>query len=591
MTDQLRWDTNRLYPSPDSPELESDFTRAALDARYFRECYQGKVAALDAKGLLEALTGYEQLQEKAVLPQLYSHLLFASDSESDSHKTLMQRAMEFGNEVAREILFFDLEVMAIPAESFDAIATDDRLARYRHYLSSVRKFQPYSLPEREEQLLTQKNLTGIQAFSKLFDELTTSLSYRMELDGEKRDFTGEELLSLLHHPDAVIRERALTVFLNGHADQRIVLSTVFNNVALDHGQEIELRGYHHPMQPTNIGNELSDKAVEHLMQVTEANYPLAQEYFRLKADLLGIDKLKNTDVYAPVGECKHSYDFDEARKLVMEAYSSFNPDYGPIIDAFFSERRLDVQPRPGKSGGAFCMGLTPKLPPYLLLNFTGNLRDVSTLAHELGHGLHYVRADEQTMLSYHAPLPLAETASVFGEMLLTNHLLSRGSDRTVKIAVLCATIEDIIATTFRQVVLTRFEERMHLERKDGLLTADRLGTIWWEENEKLFGDAVEMIEAYRWGWSYISHFIHTRFYCYAYTFAELLVLALYARYKEVGPSFVPAFDAILASGGSRSPGDTAKLAGIDINDPGFWQKGYDMLGELIAELKVLLNAR
>ncbi len=591
MTDQLRWDTTRLYPSPDSQELQSDFTCAATQASAFRERYFGKMATLDAEGVREALIGYEQLQEKALIPQLYSHLLFASDSESDCHKTLMQRSMEFGNEVAREILFFDLEVMAIPAERFNLLASDERLANYRHYLSSIRKFQPYSLPEREEQLLTQKNLSGIQAFSKLFDELTASLSYRMELDGEERDFTGEELISLLHHPVSEVREQALTVFLNGHKEQGIVLSTVFNTVALDHGQEMEIRGYGHPMQPTNLGNELSDDAIEHLMQVTESNFPLAQEYFLLKAQLLGMKRLKNTDVYAPVGECNKKYSFDEAKELVLDSYSSFNPEYGKLIDGFFSERRIDVEPRPGKSGGAFCMGLTPKLSPYLLLNFTGNLRDVSTLAHEAGHGLHYLRSQGQSMLNYHAPLPLAETASVFGEMLLTTRLLAREKDREVKISLLCATIEDIIATTFRQVVLTRFEQRMHLERKNGLLTSDHLCTIWWEENAKLFGDAVDMIEPYRWGWSYISHFIHSRFYCYAYTFAELLVLSLYAQYKETGPSFVPAFDAILASGGSRSPGDTASLAAIDITDPGFWQKGYDMLGELLEELKVLVKAQ
>jgi oligoendopeptidase F len=581
----MRWDFTRIYPSPDSPELGRDFDSAAEAARVFREQYQGKVATLNAAGLLEALASYEKLQESAAIPQLYGHLLFASDSESDSHKSLMQRGMEFGNETAREILFFDLEIMAMPAETFDTILNDESLANYRHYLAAIRKFQPYALPEREEQLLTQKNLTGIQAFSKLFDELTASLSYRMEIDGEERDFTGEELISLLHHPDATVRERALTVFLNGHADQEIVLSTVFNTVALDHGQEMELRGYDHPMQPTNIGNELSSEAVEHLMQVTESNFPLAQEYFRLKAGLLGMDKLKNTDVYAPVGECHKRYGFEEARQLVIDSYAAFNPEYAPLIDGFFLDRRIDVEPRPGKSGGAFCMGMTPQLPPWLLLNFTGNLRDVSTLAHELGHGLHYLRSQGQTMLNYHAPLPLAETASVFGEMLLTSRMLASESDREVRIALLCATIEDIIATTFRQVVLTRFEQRMHLERASGLLTSERLCTIWWEENGKLFGDAVEMIEPYRWGWSYISHFIHTRFYCYAYTFAELLVLSLYARYREIGPSFVPAFDAVLKSGGSRSPADTAALAGIDINDPGFWQKGYDLLAGLIEELQ------
>jgi oligoendopeptidase F len=249
---------------------------------------------------------------------------------------------------------------------------------------------------------------------------------------------------------------------------------------------------------------------------------------------------------------------------------------------------VDVLPRTGKSGGAFCMGMTPHLPPYVLLNFTGNLRDVATIAHELGHGIHFVMSQKQTALNYHAPLPLAETASVFGEMLLTRFLLQRESDPQVKIALLCAKIEDIIATTFRQNVLTRFEERMHLERKEGLLTSTRLCDLWWEENGKLYGESVKMIQPYRWGWSYISHFIHARFYCYSYTFAELLVLSLYRNYLEQGDTFIPTYVGILESGGSRSPADTVQPAGIDLADPHFWQKGYDFLAELIGELKGLV---
>jgi len=341
------------------------------------------------------------------------------------------------------------------------------------------------------------------------------------------------------------------------------------------------------MEPTNIANEIEAPVVERLMAVSEANYPLARDYFRLKAGLLGLPKLKNTDIYAPIGAESRSYTFAEAKGLVLNAYREFNPAYESIIDAFFTERRIDVLPRPGKGGGAFCMGMTPSLPPYVLMNFTGNLRDVATLAHELGHGLHFVLAGCQTMLNYHAPLPLAETASVFGEMLLTRHLLEKETDRDVKVALLCAKIEDIIATTFRQNVLTRFEERLHLERREGLLTSNRICAIWWEENEKLYGDSVEMIESYRWGWSYISHFIHTRFYCYSYVFAELLVLSLYRAYLQEGESFIPRYEAILRSGSALSPADTVMPAGMDLADPEFWQKGYDLLRDLIENLREL----
>ncbi len=583
------WDTTPLYAGPQAPELSRDFQTGEAAARLFRETWLGRIVELDAAALLTALTAYEALHEQLSKPQLYAHLLFAANSEHDPHKQLSQQAMEFGNRVTREILFFELELMQIADDRFAALLDDPGLANYRHFLAGVRKFRPYALPEREEQLLKQKNLTGSEAFARLFEELSASLRFPFTMDGEEREMTGEELLALLHHPDGAVRERAFATFLDGHAGHAIVLSTIFNTVALDHGQELELRGYRHPMEPTNIGNELPDQVVENLMAVSETNYPLARDYFRLKARLLGLTRLKNSDIYAPVGETHRSYTFDEARDLVLESFERFNPAYRPIIEAFFSDARIDVPPRPGKTGGAFCMGMTPSLPPYVLVNFTGTLRDVSTLAHELGHGLHFVLSQQQTMINYHAPLPLAETASVFAEMLLTRHMLERERDPSVRIALLCAKIEEIIATTFRQNVLTRFEQRLHLERADGLLTAGRIGDLWWEENTRLYGDAVEMIEPYRWGWSYISHFIHTRFYCYSYTFAELLVLALYRRYQEQGTGFVPRYEAILTSGGSQSPADTVRPAGIDLFAQDFWQKGYDVLGELLEELKGLVN--
>jgi len=592
MTDDavnLLWDLKPIYPSPDSTELERDFTVLAADADTFRERYLGKTAGLDAAGLLTAVSAYENLQERIAKPQMYAHLLFAADSEDDTIKSLSQRAMEFGNLMARQLLFFELEIMALDDGQFASLSADERLANYRHFLESVRRFRAHTMSEREEQLLKQKNLTGAEAFSRLFEELSASFRYRMTVEGEEQDFTGEELLGLLHHKDPALRELAFSTFLGRHAENSIVIGAVFNDIALDHAQEMELRGYAAPMEPTNLGNELDGEIVQRLMAVSEANYHLARDYFRIKAGLLGLPRLKNTDIYAPVAETDRKYSFAEAKELVLAAYREFNPAYGPIIEAFFTERRIDALPRPGKGGGAFCMGISPSLPPYVLLNFTGNLRDVATIAHELGHGLHFVLAGCQTLLNYHAPLPLAETASVFGEMILTRYLLERETDPAVKISLLCAKIEDIIATTFRQNCLTRFEERLHLERKAGLLTADRICTLWWEENEKLYGDSVVMIEPYRWGWSYISHFIHTRFYCYSYTFAELLVLSLYRNYLSEGASYIPRYEAILRSGAALSPADTVRPAGIDLTDPDFWQKGYDFLRDLIGELRGLVE--
>jgi len=586
-TTDLTWNTALLYPAPDSPLLENDLASFEALAADFRQRYFEKIADLDAAAILAAVREYERLQVNMTRAFCYAHLLFAADSGNKTYLALSQRCSELGNRLSQQLLFFDLELMELTDDRFAAFCELPEAQGYVHFLSGIRKFRPYTLKENEERLLTRKELTGMRAFTKLFDELSASFSYRMEMDGTERDFTGEELLSLLHHTSADVRFRAFTTFLEKHAENGIVYNAVFNNMALDHGQEMELRGYDSSIQPTNIGNEIPDEAVEHLMAVTEANFGLAQEYFRLKAKMLGMDKIRNTDVYAPVVESERKYDFTEARDMVVASYGAYDPEFGRIVGAFFDERRVDVMPRTGKSGGAFAMGVSPEAPPFLLLNYTGTLRDLATIAHEAGHGLHFVLAQKQTMLNYHAPLPLAETASVFGEMLLTRALLDNESDPIVRKSLLCAKIEDIIATTFRQTVLTRFELRLHAERKKGLLSNDRIGDIWLEENAKLFGDAVEMIPAYRWGWSYISHFIHSRFYCYSYTFAELLVLALFQKYREDGDRFKPGYRKLLESGGALSPADTAHLAGIDITEGDFWQKGYDFLGGLIKELKGL----
>lgn len=584
----LTWNTGLLYPAPDSSELESDLNSFEGLAADFRDKYFEKVSSLEISAILTAVKEYEALQLRMSKPFCYAHLLFAGDSSSQANLSLSMRCSELGSRLSQQLLFFDLELMHLDDDLFEALCNLPAAANYEHFLRGIRKFRQYSLKENEERLLTRKNLTGVSAFTKLFDELSASFKYSMEFDGEIKEFTGEELLSMLHHNDPDVRFRAQTTFLERHAEHGIVFNSVFNNMALDHGQEMELRGYKTPIQPTNIGNEIPDDAVEHLMQITEANYSLAQDYFRLKAKMLGMEKIRNCDVYAPVAETNKKYSFDEARQMVVASYSSYDVEFGKIVDDFFTERRVDVMPRPGKSGGAFAMGVTPETPPFLLLNYTGTLRDLATIAHEAGHGLHFVLSQKQTMLNYHAPLPLAETASVFGEMLLTRQLLDNETDAVVRKSLLCAKIEDIIATTFRQTVLTRFELRLHNERKNGLLSNDRIGEIWLEENGRLFGDAVEMIPAYRWGWSYISHFIHSRFYCYSYTFAELLVLALFQKYRQEHDQFKPGYRRLLESGGALSPADTAALAGIDISAGDFWQKGYDFLKELIDELKTIV---
>ncbi len=583
----IQWDLDRLYASPSDPAIEADMEEATGKVREFRKKYYGNIGSdrLNAETLKEAITEIEALQENSLKPYLYAQLLFSSDTEKDEYKELIHKTREFLSMLQNEILFFELEILAIPDKLFEKILADSALSNYGHYLKHVRIFKPHTLSEKEEQCINLKNLTGRHAFSQLFEEVTASFRYRLDIDGEEKEYTGEELLAMLHRPEAEVRELAFSTFLKRHGDNALVLSSVFNNTFLDHAQECSLRGYDDPMTATHLTNELSHETIEWMMEVSEKNYSLAQDYFRLKAKLLKMPKLKNSDVYAPVGEVDIQIPFDEAGQKVLKAFGNFSPEMGQIARGFFEESRIDSAVRSGKTGGAFCSGMTPGIPSYVLMNYTGNLRDVSTLAHELGHGIHFELSKKQTMVNYDAVLPMAETASVFGEMLLTRLFLDEEKDPKVRTAILCAKIEDIIATTFRQNVLTRFEFKAHMKRKEKLLAPRDLCELWWEENAKLYGDVVEMIEPYKWGWSYISHFVHARFYCYSYVFGELLVLSLFQKYCEEGEAFVPRYFDLLSSGGSESPPTLLSTMGIDVNDPSFWQKGYDLTKELIGELK------
>lgn len=590
--DSLCWDLSPLYSGADDPRWNQDLDMARERGKAFRNAFRGRIRSenLSAELLAAALRNYEELQKLGLKPYLYAQLLFAGDSRPDLNKSLLAKAREAWGALSEETLFFELELLAIDEEKWAGLLRDSEVAPYSHYLQQLRAHAPYTLTEEVEQALKRKDLSGKEAFVQLFEELTSSLQFTFRLPGaeEPQKVTGEELLALLFHPAPEVRENAFATFLNVHADNALVLTACFNNLLLDHGKEVELRRYPDLMTPTHLANETEADMVERLMEVTESNYRLAREYFTLKRRLLGLSQMKNSDIYAPIGAESRRVSFDEAKETVLAAFHGFSPVLAKTAEAFFAERRIDALPRPGKGGGAFCQGMLPGLRPHILLNFTGTLRDVATLAHELGHGVHFALSQKHNLFHYQAPLPFAETASVFGEMLLTRHLLDQETDRQAKIALLCGKLEDIIATTFRQNVLTRFELAAHRQRASGLLAADDLCRLWWDENHKLYGDAVEMIEPYRWGWSYISHFVHSRFYCYSYVFGELLVLALYQKFREEGEAFVPRYLELLASGGSRKPVELLAPLGIDLTDPGFWQKGYDFVGGLLRELRDLV---
>ncbi len=589
-----KWNLTAIYKSVDDQQIEADLAQAGEAARHFRATYKGQVATgITAEQFANALVAYEQLQRLALVPYHYAYLLFAGNSEEDKHKALLARAREVMTAVSEETLFFELEILQIDEAEYAELSKHDGVAAYQHYLNNTRAYKPYALAEDVEQVIKRKDLSGKEAFVSLFDEATSSFRFSFKMPGEEeeRDVTGEELISLLYHPDRQTREDGFSTFLNKHAENSTVLVNCFNNILLDHGREADLRKYPDLMTPTHLSSETEAEMVDQLMRVTENNYGLAQRYFALKKRLLGYDELKNSDLYAPIDASPRTFEYAEAKELVLQSLDRFSPELADPAREILEQGYTDVYPRPGKSGGAFCMGILPEWKPFVMLNFTGNLRDVSTLAHELGHAVHYTLSGQQNLFHYHAPLPMAETASVFGEMLLTRDLLEQESDRSLQIALLCSKIEDVIATTFRQNVLTRFEQAAHKMRGEKLLSGDDYCQLWWDENAKLFGDEVVMIEPYRWGWSYISHFIHARFYCYSYVFGELLVLALYQRYLLEGEAFIPKYLELLAGGGSDKPQNLLDPLGIDLNDANFWQSGYDFVASMVDNLEQLVAGR
>jgi oligoendopeptidase F len=400
------------------------------------------------------------------------------------------------------------------------------------------------------------------------------------------------VLALLYEPDRELRRRAADALTAGLRANARLLAFVFNTLVQDKATRDRFRRYGDPMQERHLANEIDAAAVEALLAACEARHDLVQRYYRLKARLLGLPLLEDYDRYAPVAAPEGARPFDAARRVVLDAYEAFSPELGAVARRFFECRWIDAELRPGKRGGAFCHATVPSVHPYVLLGYTGRLRDVATLAHELGHGVHQWLARERGLFEQDAPLPTAETASVFGEMLVFRRLVGEERGPAVRLGLLCGKLEDAFATVFRQVAMTRFEQRLHAARRaEGELGVERVNELWLAANAPMFGDAVRLRDDYGWWWLYIPHFVHTPFYCYAYAFGELLVLALVQRYDEDGPAFVPRYLELLRAGGSEAPRELVARLGLDVGDARFWDGGLALLEGMLAEAESLAASR
>ena len=580
----VAWDLSDLYASPDDPQLDADIAQALDDARAFRERYRGHVAELDAPGLAAATAELERIESVFVRAQSFAFLSFATDTADPARGALLQRVEEQSATLSTEVLFFGLEWVAVPDDQAEALLADPVLSTERHYLSSARRYRPYLLSEPEETLLTEKALTSSSAWSRLFTELSSAL--RITIDDQSVSL--EEALSRLQQPDREVRRQAAEAVTATLTQELRIRGYIFNTLLLDKATEDRRRGYKHWLASRNLSNEAADASVQALVDAVVARYDIPQRYYRLKARLLGLPVLADYDRMAPILATSTPTSWDEAKAIVLDAYSSFSPVTGGIVSDFFERRWIDAAIRPHKQPGAFCATTIPGGHPYVLLSFTGERRSVLTLAHELGHGVHGVLAGEQGLFNAQTPLTLAETASVFGEALTFGRLLAAEEDPHRRLELLVGRLEDAIATIFRQVAMNQFEDAVHNGRRtEGELAPERISALWIESQKAMLGDSVELSEGYRIWWSYIPHFIGAPGYVYAYAFGYLFSLAIFRRYQQEGPSVVGPYLDLLRAGGSDAPEALAKIVGLDLADPGFWSGGLEAVDQLLAEAELL----
>jgi oligoendopeptidase F len=587
----VSWDLSDLYSGPNDPRLTEDLQAARRQAEEFEQAYRGRIAVLkadDAVFLTAAVRQLEELSERMDRPLVYAMLLHSAKTDEPARGALLSRTQEERTQINKHLIFFDLEWVAVPEDTAKALIEQPVLAHYRHYLEHKRAWKPHYLSEPEEKVLDEKGITGRTAFNRLFEETTASLPFTFSARAEKQTLTLQEILAKLYDPDRAVRRAAAEGISAGLAANARLLTFIFNTVVLDHDVDMRLRHFAGPMDSRNLANEISPAVVEALMTATERSFPLVQRYYRLKGRLLGLDRLFDYDRYAPLSGDLPSCDWPTARRIVQESYDAFSANAGAIIRQFFDKRWVDAELRAGKRGGAFSSSGVPSVHPYILMNFTDRVRDVMTLAHELGHGLHQYLSRGQGYLQCDTPLTTAEMASVFGEMLTFRRLQELYPEPRLRLAMLCGKIEDAFATVFRQVILTRFEQFLHRTRKQqGELSADVINAQWLQANRAMFGDTVELSDGYACWWSYIGHFIRSPFYCYAYAFGELLVLALYQKYRQDGQAFVPRYLQLLASGGIDAPHALLAKLGVDVTDPSFWELGLRLLADMVAEAEQL----
>ena len=590
---ETAWDLDPLVEGEGETGVDRQLDEAVTAASEFADRYAGKVGEFDVTGLAQAMHELERIHELIGRAGSYAALRFSTDTADPTRGALLQRVQERGTELETKLLFFDLEWAALDDARADELLAvrdsgDDELEFCRHHLRTVRRYRPHLLSEKEEKLLAEKSISSQSAWARLFGEVVAAL--RVDLDGN--EVTLDVALSRLQVADRDTRVAAAKAVSETLEPGLRTRGFIYNTLVYDKSVEDRLRSYPNWLASRNLANEASDESVMALIEAVRRRYDVPRRWYALKAKLMGIPKLADYDRMAPVFQEDLTFSFGEARDLVLDTYDAFAPEAGRITRRFFEEHWIDAPVRPNKRGGAFCSYTVPSVHPYVMLNYTARRRDVLTMAHELGHGLHAALAQPQGVYHQGTPLTLAETASVFGETLVFERLLAATDNDDQRLSLLAERLDASMATVFRQMSMNRFEHLIHTRRRDeGELSTDRIGELWLESQTEMFGDSVELSEGYRIWWSYIPHFINTPGYVYAYAYGQLLALSAYRRFTQEGDSFIPRYLELLAAGGSRSPEELGAIVGIDLADPGFWDAGLALIDEQLSAAEKLAEAR
>ncbi len=582
--EEIAWDLTDLYMGLDDPAIEQDITTAITEAETLASTYKGRIAHLSPEEMLAMITLYASMLERFYKAGSYANMLWTTNTEEASYGALMQSIRERGAQLEQMLVFIELEWANTPDDQAQSLIHSPELAAYRHWLDVTRQRKPYLLSEAEERILSEKSVTGSSAWSRFFNEVHGAA--RFDYNGE--DVPLQIVLQDLYSIDRDTRAAAAEAATVGLQSMSRTTTYVFNTLLADKASNDRLRGYPSWVTARNLSNEVDDDSVQALIDAVTGRYDIVDRYYKLKANLLDLDELYDYDRYAPLPTADKFYGWDDAQSIVLEAYHKFHPQLGEIAGHFFDKGWIDAPVRSGKRGGAYATPTVPSVHPYVFMNYQGKARDVETLAHELGHGVHMYLSRKQGILQAGTPLTTAETASVFGEMLVFQDLLSKETDPAIRLAMMTSKIESSFATVFRQVAMNRFEDAIHTARRQqGELTTEQFNAFWLETQQDMFLDSVTLTDNYAIWWSYIPHFINSPGYVYAYAFGELLVLALYARYEEVGVDFADAYIDMLSMGGSDWPDEIVKPLGVDLTNPSFWSDGLHILDDFVSQAEAL----